>query len=122
MSDPKHQGRIMHTGIVRNPARLAMLLAAAGLAFVSSVSAKEPPSIRVPISDLNLASTDGQRALEHRVFSAIRTVCAPQTPSVSATTSVARVQVAYCRRAALASVQRQLDQRGLPKLYVADRN
>jgi UrcA family protein len=112
----------MLNGIVRNPARLALLLAVTGLAFASTASAREAPSVRVPIGDLNLASTEGQRVLEQRVFSAIRNVCAPKTASVASTTSVARVQVAYCRRAALADVQRQLDQRGLPKLYVAARN
>lgn len=112
----------MRNGIVTNPARLAMLLAATGLAFASAASAREAPSIRVPIGDLNLASVQDQRVLERRVSAAVRSVCDPKTPSVSATISVARVRVAHCRRAALADVQRQLDQHGLPQLYTARRN
>jgi UrcA family protein len=129
MVDPDHQGRIMHTGIISKPAsgraRLATLLAAiaaTGLNFAPAATASEAPTIRVPIGDLNLASAQGQRVLERRVSAAVRSVCTPKTAAVSATINVARVQVAQCRRDTLADVQRQLDQHGLPKLYMARGN
>lgn len=119
----------MHTGIIRNPATqcrgLARLLAATamtGLAFAPAAPATEAPSVRVRVGDLNLASAQGQRVLERRLSAAIKSVCEPKTTSAVTTSGMARVQVGYCRRAALADVQRQLDRHGLPKLYVADRN
>jgi UrcA family protein len=120
----------MLTGIINPASRragFATLLAAfavTGLAFSAAATAGEAPTIRVRISDLNLASAQGQRVLEQRVFTAVRTVCAPKTASVSASaiSNVSRVRVAQCRRDTLAHVQRQLDQHGLPKLYVARGN
>ncbi len=116
----------MLTRTIRNPARkirLATLLAAAtvtGLAFTATAPAAEVPTIRVQVGDLNLASAQGQRVLERRVSAAINSVCgAKKTTSVASTSGMARVQIAYCRNAAFADVQRQLDQHGLPKLYVA---
>lgn len=92
----------------------AFLLAAAatllnmGVALVPTLAhADELPTERVRVSDLDLASSEGQRTLELRIRAAIEKVCAP--PEAEPVEKLrSRVKLDKCREEARASVARQL--------------
>lgn len=92
----------------------ALLLAAAatllnlGVALVPTMAhADELPTERVRISDLDLASPEGQRTLELRVRAAIEKVCSP--PKAEPVEKLrSRVKLEKCREQARASVASQL--------------
>jgi len=92
---------------------LIRTLSAAALFFAlpAHLPAATPPSERVEISDLDLATPMGQQELEQRMRAAVRRVCAAAaTPN----TLAIQQQVWRCRSAALADAHRQLQDAGLP--------
>lgn len=72
---------------------LTTLIAAALAATVSTAALAEPVSLTVRYSDLDLASADGQKALDRRIDQAARTVCGDQNGFVPLPT---RVQISKC--------------------------
>lgn len=104
---------------VRRSLGIALLFAAAPSLIPSIAMAAEPPTLRVKLSDLDLASTQGQHTLEHRLKVAIDQVCAG-AGSTSAPITAPR-QIELCKENARASARRQLEQHGLSPLLVASR-
>jgi len=99
----------------------ALLLAAAatllniGVALIPAMAhADELPTARVRVSDLDLASAEGQRTLELRIRTAIEKVCAP--PEAEPVEKLrSRVKLDKCREEARASVARQLAEGSLAR-------
>lgn len=93
--------------------RAAFLLAAVlGLCVPAAAMAEEDEArASVQVSDLNLSTPGGQRALERRVASAIEAVC-PSEGSASGPRSTVRAQHRECAQSVRASVKQQLDERG----------
>jgi UrcA family protein len=88
----------------------AALLVTAGLAVIPAIgSAAEPLSRTVRVSDLNLASHEGQQTFEQRVRAAIDEVCAPL--DVTSASFIRNRRLEECRQTARASVQRQIERR-----------
>jgi len=92
----------------------ALLLAAAatllnmGVALMPTMAhADELPTERVRVSDLDLASAEGQRTLERRIRAAIEKVCSP--PEAEPVEKLrSRLKLEKCQEEARASVARQL--------------
>jgi UrcA family protein len=104
---------------VRRSMGIALLLAATPSLIPSIAAAAEPPTLRVKVSDLDLASAQGQRTLEHRLKVAIDQVCA-QAGSTSAPITAPR-QIELCKENARASARHQLEERGVSPLLVTRR-
>jgi UrcA family protein len=106
----------------------ALLLASAaittllGLAIPTTLPAGELRQERVQVSDLNLATRQGQRQLQRRVTAAIERVCTPAATMVVSNVR-SRLALSECRHEARAGVQRQLAASGaLLKLQVVQGN
>jgi UrcA family protein len=100
-------------------AGLALLLAATFAIIPTVASAAESATRTVNVSDLNLGSPQGQQTLSRRLRAAVNQVCAPSAGE--SRMRVSRAKVEECRQAAWASVQRQLQQYGLPTQFAASR-
>jgi UrcA family protein len=76
-------------------------LAAASAVVVPTVSyAEDTLSVRVPYSDLNLASLDGQGMLKGRISTAARSVCGGEFANIEAVFATSA-----CRGEAIAAAQ-----------------
>jgi UrcA family protein len=78
-------------------------LAALSAALIAAAPVRAQDSVRVPVRDLNLASAQGQAALDQRIARAARRVCDTGTDPLSAVSQ--RGCVAGARTAARASAQ-----------------
>lgn len=112
----------------RNETRQRSIRRAAGLALLFTTTLTTIPVIAaaeartsrtVKVSDLNLASPQGQQTLARRLRVAVNQVCAPSAGE--SRLQVTRSKVEECREAAWADAQRQLQQHGLPTLFAASR-
>ena len=79
----------------------AALLAATALVVPTVSQAAQPNSVRVPYSDLNLASNAGATILEKRIVSAARIVCQVEDSRELALAQATRI----CRSDAVAGAQ-----------------
>lgn len=88
----------------------------------ATLSAAELRQERVQISDLNLATRQGQRQLQRRIAAAIERVCAPSGTVIESDVR-SRLALSECRRHARTGVQEQLTAGGaLPKLQMVRGN
>lgn len=115
MNRPVTSSRTFTPGVVT-----ALILAAAPGLIPFTAAAAEPTSIRVRVSDLDLASAEGQRTLVRRVDAAIDKVCARAVGNINPAVA-APSRIKHCRQEAEADVRRQLAQHGLPPTLVASR-
>jgi UrcA family protein len=113
----------MYNQASRQPRRsiLAALLVAAVALGAAPQSGAQVPQQRVKISDLDLATAQGQRTFERRVQAAIRRVC-PAPASLVASTPRSRQLVKDCRNSARAGVLAQLQSHGIPAVLLASRD
>lgn len=96
------------------------LLIAATLTTIPAIAVAEAPTSRtVKVSDLNLASPQGQQTLARRLRVAVNHVCAPSVGENRL--RVSRSKVEECRKTAWADAQRQLQRHGLPTRFAASR-
>jgi UrcA family protein len=79
---------------------LASLVAASALVVPTVSHAEQTLSVRVPYSDLNLASGDGQGKLTQRISNAARYVCEGDLTNIDAISAVYA-----CRNDAVATAQ-----------------
>lgn len=100
----------------------AATLLTAGLALVPTAApaAEVPVQQVVRISDLNLASAEGQRTLDRRVRVAIDRMCTTSGSRSPRNAHLRQVQN-ECRDEARAQIVRQLTERGLPTQVLATR-
>lgn len=106
----------------QHSSRRRAYLGALLLAAVATVAAAdEVISQRVRVSDLNLDSVDGQRALVQRVNHAIEEVCTAAS-AVESSKLRQMESMQDCREKARGSVQLQLARRGLEFQLVASRH
>jgi UrcA family protein len=103
----------------RRAAGVALLLAGAFAAIPTITSAEERAARTVKVSDLNLASPQGQQTLARRLRAAVNQVCAPSPGERRY--GVPRSKIEECRQIAWADAQRQLQQHGLPTQFAASR-
>ena len=107
------------TNLLHRPLR-AGLVAALMLGMVPPLQAAEPPTVRVYVGDLELASAHGQRELQRRVDAAIAQVCTPPGSAVVQRPRSRRL-VRECRAQAWAGVEKQLARHGVPSLVASSR-
>jgi UrcA family protein len=103
----------------RRVAGVALLLAVTLAAIPNIGSAGEPATRTVKVSDLNLASPQGQQTLSRRLRAAVDQVCAP-SPGENRL-RISRSKIEDCRLDAWADAQRQLQRHGLPTQFAASR-
>jgi UrcA family protein len=103
----------------RRGGAVALLIAATLAAIPTISSAAEPATRKVKVSDLNLASPQGQQTLARRLRTAVDQVCAPSAGE--SRLRVTRSKIEDCRQNAWADAQRQLQQYGLPTQFSANR-
>jgi UrcA family protein len=103
----------------RSAAGVALLLAATFTVIPANATAAAPVTRTVKVSDLNLASPQGQQTLARRLHAAIEQVCAPSAGENRL--RVSRSKIEDCRQSAWADAQRQLQQHGLPTQFAASR-
>jgi UrcA family protein len=98
--------------VLRAPAAVLVFGAALGLSVpVISLAGGKPATAAVQVSDLNLATASGRRALENRTASAIDKVC-PLRGSIAGPRSSSYSEHRECAQAVRNSVQQQLHERG----------
>lgn len=101
----------------RHPLR-AGLIAACMLGMVPALQAANLPTERVPVGDLELESSRGQREMQRRVDGAIDRVCRP-TGSAALPSPRSRRLVRECRAHAWAEVHAQLRRHGIEPVAAA---
>jgi UrcA family protein len=104
--------RVVKLGMVA-----ALVFAATPSMNSSTAAAAEPASIKVKVSDLDLASEEGKDTLARRLAVAIDKVCAQAGNVNPAVTAPSRIQ--RCRTEVEANVRRQLEQHGVSPVLVA---
>lgn len=89
---------------------LTLAIAALGLVGAANSPAlanpNEPMTVQVTLADLDLATPEGQRALDKRLENAVRTVCQVASPSTG--TRLMNHETRTCLVKARASVRDQL--------------
>lgn len=86
----------------------SFVLFTAAIAVAAPLAAAPPMqsiSANVDIADLNLASSNGQRLLSHRIASAVEQVCGSYA---NAREQYEQMRVDACRAAAMADARRQI--------------
>ena len=89
-----------------------LLIAAMGLAAPAVVSAAQPPTEKVRISDLDLATAKGQQAFERRLQVALDRVCERPNDSLPQTSAVQQ-RVDACKAGARSGAMHQLQTHGV---------
>jgi UrcA family protein len=98
--------------VLRAPAAVLVIGAAIGLSVPAiSVAGDKAATAVVQVTDLNLATASGKRALENRTAAAIEKVC-PLRGSIAGPRSNSYVAHRACAQSVRLSVQHQIHERG----------